>query len=123
MTSQPAPPALSDLPPRRPAWWRRAAFAVAGTRRRVAISSIVAVLLAVCGVIGTAYVIRELRLRRAEFVADKWGAVLDAAAQQDVARVREALAVIDALAPGDPDVARWRAALDEGRADPGDLVQ
>src|SRR5207247_541093 len=77
--------------------------------------------LAFAGALAAVYLAREAKQHRAQAAAEKWAALHAHAAKQDVPAVRDDLAAIAALTPDDANVARWRAAVDDGKADPTDL--
>src|SRR5437879_411174 len=113
MTPRPRTDAPNDpatIP--RPGLLRRVAWAVGGTRPRLAVSLSVILLLAIGGVIGALHLARENQFRRAQRAAAKWDELYVHAGRQDMTAVRADLAAIAELTPDDANLARWQTALD-----------
>jgi tetratricopeptide (TPR) repeat protein len=71
---------------------------------------------------GAALYAREKRLRRTQRAAEAWARLAAFANRQDVPAVRAELGRIAELTPDSAGLARWRTALETGRADPADQV-
>ncbi len=67
-----------------------------------------------------AYVRHERAAERAQLAAEVWDRIRVAADRQDAVGVRAGLDSVESLTPHDPALARWRATLRSGEADPAD---
>jgi tetratricopeptide (TPR) repeat protein len=115
---------LPEPPPtaaRRPAFVRRVIAAAVGSRLRVVVSLTALAALATGASFAAVYLVREARLRKVQAASERWALLQVHAAKQDVPAVRDDLAAIANLTPGDPNIDRWQTALSGGPADPTDL--